>query len=148
MNATLPERQPAGLARVLAASVYDGLLTLAVLFLAGALALLVTGGEAVTPGDPAFRLWLLAAGFPYFGWCWTRGGQTLGMRAWKLVLEGDGGAPVTLGAAALRYLGAVLSWAALGLGFLWLLVPPSRRSWHDRISGTRVLRAEPPAKTR
>jgi len=131
--------RPAGLALVFAAMVYDGLLTLAVAFVATALALVFTGGEAVPAGTPGYRAWLVLACFPYFGWCWSRGGQTLGMRAWRLRLRREDGEPVTPANAALRYLGALLSWAALGLGFLWLL-GPRRRSWHDLVSDTYVAR--------
>ncbi len=42
---------------------------------------------------PTTRLLLLVV-FAYFGLCWTRSGQTLGMRAWRIRLEGaDGGRP-------------------------------------------------------
>jgi len=34
---------------------------------------------------------------------------------------------------------AVVSWLPLGLGYLWILVDPQRRAWHDRLSGTRVV---------
>jgi uncharacterized RDD family membrane protein YckC len=137
-----PSSRPAGLALVLAAAVYDGLLTVAILFIATALALTLTAGEAIPPDTPLFQAYLLAAGFPYFGWCWSRAGQTLGMRAWHLRLQREDGAPPSLADALLRYLGALLSWLALGLGFLWLLAP-GRRSWHDRLSRTRVLRESP-----
>lgn len=132
--------RPAGLALVFAAMVYDGLLTLAILFLATALALVATGGEAIPPGTVIYNVYLVLAAFPYFAWCWVRGGRTLGMRAWKLRLRrSDGGLP-GLRHAALRYAAALVSLAALGLGFLWMLVDPQRLSWHDRLSGTRVLR--------
>jgi uncharacterized RDD family membrane protein YckC len=38
-----------------------------------------------------------------------------------------------------RLAAAALSWLALGLGWLWILVDPQRRAWHDRLSGTRVV---------
>ena len=140
MTGPAPAERPAGLARILAAGAYDGLLTLAILFLATALALITTGGEAIAPATPLYDLYLVVAGFPYFAWCWVRGGRTLGMRAWHLrLVRADGGAP-TARHAVLRYTGALVSWAALGLGFAWILVDTERRSWHDRISGTRVVR--------
>lgn len=131
--------RPAGLGRVLAACAYDGILTIAILFVATAFALLFTGGEAVPPGQPLYKAWLLVCAFPYFGWCWVRGGQTLGMRAWGLRLKGGGDARPGWGQALARYLGALLSWTALGLGFLWILVDRSRLSWHDRLSRTRIV---------
>ncbi len=131
--------RPAGLLLVLAACAYDGLITVAILFAATALALVATGGEAIPPGTAVYEAWLLAAAFPYFGFCWVRG-QTLGMRAWRLRIQGPDGAPPRWPRAGLRYLGALLSWALLGAGFLWMLADPERKSLHDRISGTRIVR--------
>jgi hypothetical protein len=36
-------------------------------------------------------------------------------------------------------LAASLSWAALGLGFLWQLWDPEKLTWHDRLSNTRLI---------
>ena len=33
---------------------------------------------------------------------------------------------------------AILSWAPLGLGFLWQLWDKDKLAWHDRLSGTRL----------
>lgn len=71
---------------------------------------------------------------------WHRGGQTLGMRPWRLRLQAaDGGAP---GRAALwrRYAVGTLSLLAGGLGFWWALFDRDRLAWHDRASGTRPVR--------
>ncbi|MBI3562520.1 MAG: RDD family protein [Gammaproteobacteria bacterium] len=91
--ATLTMAQPdpvniAPLARRLAALLYDGLLLLAVLVFASALLLLVTTHH--TPG-PHYSLWhslyFLSVSYLFFGWFWIHGGQTLGMRAWRLRLQ-------------------------------------------------------------
>ncbi len=67
---------------------------------------------------------------------WTHGGQTLGMRAWRIRLVTPQGQPVSLHQAIKRYLAAILSWLACGLGYIWIAVDPEQRSWHDRLSGT------------
>jgi uncharacterized RDD family membrane protein YckC len=41
--------------------------------------------------------------------------------------------------ALIRFLVAILSWGACGLGVLWILVDKDKRTWHDRASGTRVV---------
>ena len=41
----------------------------------------------------------------------------------------------------MRFAGAVISWLAFGLGFLWLLVDVDRLAWHDRLSGTSLVDA-------
>ncbi len=76
----------------------------------------------------------------FFAGFWTHGGQTLGMRAWRIRLVGRGGGRVSWGQATLRFFAAIVSWLALGLGFLWALVDRERHAWHDRCSGTRLIR--------
>ena len=142
-----PEPQPPGLLRRLAAVLYDSLLLVALLMVITAPLLLLTGGEAIDPHrDPvlewAYRALLLAATVGFFGVSWTRGGQTLGMASWRLrVLREDGGT-LTWADTVRRLAAAALSWLALGLGWVWLLVDPARRTWHDRLSRTRVVLVE------
>lgn len=71
---------------------------------------------------------------------WRRGGQTLGMRPWRLQVVAAGGGAPTRRQLWLRYAVGTLSLLALGLGFWWSLVDRQRLSWHDRASGTRLLR--------
>lgn len=138
--ASLPDSaQAASLPRVLAACVYDALLTLAIVFTAGVAAVFINGGTAVPAADPLFRVFLIVVAFPYYGFCWTHGGQTLGMRTWRIRLIADDDAAVGLRHALMRYLGALVSLCAAGLGFLWILVDRRRRSWHDLLSGTRLV---------
>lgn len=128
----------------LLAMLYD-LLPLAALWMAtSAVMLLLRGGERVVPGSAAAMiefLLLLAVSFAYLGLSWRRGGQTLGMRAWRLYLVNtDGSRPVPWHALLLRYLVAMLSLAAVGLGFVWSLLESNRRTWHDLASGTVMVR--------
>lgn len=130
-----------GLGRRLAACLYDGLVLVAVLMVAAALWVGLARGAA-PPGDWAFRFYLLAVSAAFFGMFWTRG-ETLGMRAWKLRIVGPGGVSPRWGRCLLRFGVALVSWAALGLGFLWVLVDRERLAWHDRASGTRLQLREP-----
>lgn len=147
---SLPQAEPAALHIRLLAIIYD-LLPMAALWMAtSAVMLLVRGGVNVTPNSPAalleFTLLLLVT-FAYFGMSWKRGGQTLGMRAWRLrVVGADGGTSLPWRALCLRYLVATLSLGALGLGFLWSLIDRERRTWHDLASGTALVRMPKPAK--
>ncbi len=129
----------ASLLRRLAAILYDTLLVIALLFLATIPFVAVRGGEPVEPGSsPVYQLALCAVVYLFFVGYWTRAGSTLGMQSWGLRLETvDGGRP-TVSAATLRFLVAIVSWAALGIGFLWSLVDRDGLAWHDRASGTRL----------
>lgn len=129
---------PAGLARRFAAMFYDALLMGAALYAAAIPAVWVHGG-AVPPDDPWFQAWLALVAWFYLAVSWTRGGQTLGMRAWRCRLVTADGGPVGWGRTVARFAAALVSWAALGLGFWWSLADPQRRTWHDRWSGTRLV---------
>ncbi|HEX5339627.1 MAG TPA: RDD family protein [Gammaproteobacteria bacterium] len=135
-------RRPA-LWRRLAAAFYDSLVVLALWFVGTALILPLTHGEAVASSNllavSAYRLYLLAIGFLFFGGFWIRSGQTLGMLAWKVrVVQSGNGARITWKQALLRYLAALLSWCVFGLGFIWSLFDRERKTWHDSLSGTEL----------
>lgn len=133
----------AGLIRRLLAAAYDLLLVASIWLIAGFIALPFSGGKAIAPGETLFHalyiLYLYSVSFGFLGWFWTHGGQTLGMRAWRLrVLQYDGTA-MTWRQALLRFLVAILSWSAFGLGFIWVLIDPQQRTWHDIASATKVV---------
>jgi len=127
-----------GLLRRLAALVYDALLLFAVLFVATIPVLVVTGGQAVGPNQSAFTAWLLGVSYLYLGWCWTRSGQTLGMRAWRMRVRTRNGARLGWGGALARFAAGLVSIGAAGVGLLWVAVDRDRLSLHDRLSGTAL----------
>ena len=160
-----------GLLRRLAAAFYDGLLVGAIVIAGTALALTATGGRALTGTEAGalavvgHRLLLLFLIYLYFARSWTRGGQTLGMKAWRLRALTVAGLPLSWPRAALRLAWAAPLWLAavagtlLGLshrapvwavplGWLPLAISLAPLAWrqpalHDRLSGTRVVRVAP-----
>lgn len=129
-----------GLGRRLAAAAYDAVVILALLMLAGLIALPLGGAGQQALRDPAYTAYLMAVWFVYLAWCWRRGGMTLGMRAWRIRLATGDGAPPGWGACLARFIGALLGAAALGAGWLWCLIDRNRLCWHDRLSGTHPVR--------
>lgn len=121
---------------------YDSVLLAGILFVAATPVVVITGGN--TSADPvsrlAFQLYLLGVIFLFFGWFWTHGGQTLGMRAWRLRAVRADGTPMDWAHAAKRFGFAIVSLAAFGIGFLWMLADGERLTWHDRLSNTRIVR--------
>ena len=128
----------------------------------GLLSQLATGGQLIRTGaEVVIPLWyrplqalVLAA---YFAASWHYGGQTLGMRPWRIRLRtGAGGAlswPQTLGRVVVAAAPLGLLWLApiVGLrGTLWAmllawavwfapaLVDPRRRALHDLLAGTEL----------
>jgi uncharacterized RDD family membrane protein YckC len=68
-------------------------------------------------------------------------GQTPGKALMGVRVVPLRGGKISLWRAALRYLGYYISGAALGLGFLWILVDNRRMAWHDQIARTCVIYA-------
>ncbi|MDR3389278.1 MAG: RDD family protein [Rudaea sp.] len=146
MNDSPPDTAtPAPLHLRLCAGLYDLLPLLGVWFVAGLLALLVTGG-ALDPHRGGHKLVVqslvsgLTAG--YFVLSWARGGQTIGMRAWRLRVVGADGSRLPAARALLRFLVALLSLAALGAGFWWALIDAQKRTWHDMAAHSMMVRLE------
>lgn len=144
MTESAPSSLLPGLLRRLAAMAYDGLLILALAFGVSALMLVASGGRLGHPDRPLWLLWahrisLVASTWAFFAWFWMHGGQTLGMRAWRLRLVATNGGVITWQQTLRRFAGATLSLTALGLGYLWILFDPERRSWHDRLSRTHLI---------
>lgn len=139
--------QNTGLIRRLAAIVYDSLLIGALLFLATTPFIAARGGEPVEIGDNlVYRLVLAIVIYGFFVGFWTRTGRTLGMQSWGLQLETPDGGKPTLAKASIRFFAAILSWIPAGLGFLWQLWDKDKLTWHDRISGTRLVYYPKPGK--
>ena len=138
-----PSLPPAGLMRRLGAILYDTLLLLALLFIATALLLPLTGGQAISR-NPLYSTYLFFICFMFYGWFWTHGGQTLGMRAWKIRIQQRDGTGISWWQALLRFLVAIVSWLALGLGFLWMLADRDKMTWYDRYSETVLVLLKPP----
>lgn len=132
---------PCGLLRRLAVIIYDSAIVLALLMLAALLAMLLGVGQKTALKDPGFTLYLLLVWYLYLSWCWHKGGMTVGMRAWRVRIEDDRGQKPGWGKATIRFLVSLLSAAALGIGFLWSLGDSRKRTWHDILSGTRLVRS-------
>lgn len=144
MPSNHPKMPAPGLLRRLASIFYDSLLLAALWFVVSAAFLAASGGRLSSPDRPlwllySFRGGLLLITYLFFASFWTHGGQTLGMRAWRLKLVGPEGGPVNWTRATLRFAAALLSLAALGLGLLWVLVDREKRAWHDSLSGTQLV---------
>lgn len=115
---------------------YDALLLLAVLFFATAIALPLNSGQAFTSQHILYPLYLLSISFLFYGWFWTHGGQTLGLRSWKMQLVSRSEKAISWKQAFMRFICAIISWLFLGAGFLWILFDKNKLAWHDYLSGT------------
>lgn len=96
---------------------------------------------AKEPGFIAFIVLWLAIAFVYlavFHIVWSR---TPGMRAVKCRVIDQYGANLTVQPALIRALCYGVSLASFLAGFFWILIDGKRRSFHDILSQTHVVRA-------
>ena len=82
--------------------------------------------------------WLVWVGYHVSMWTWR--GATLGGRAVGTRLVELDGKPVDFPVALVRSLAAFLSALPLCLGFFWAAWDARKQSWHDKLSGTLVVR--------
>ena len=125
--------------------IYDGLLLIALWMIAAAVVIVPTGRE-IAPGSSLFQLYLLVIAWIYLAICWRRGGQTLGMKAWRVRLIGNQ-QPISWNATMVRFVVALAALLCFGLGFLWSLFHSRQATWHDLASGTFLL-VEPKKSTK
>ena len=120
--------------------VYDFFIVISLLMLATMLAMFAGFGDQTAMQDPVYTAYLLSIWFFYLTWCWHKGGMTVGMRAWRVKIEDENGNRPGWGKSTIRFLTALLSAAAIGIGFAWALIDSRKRTWHDILSGTRLIR--------
>ena len=138
-----PVRNPL-LARRFAAMLYDLLPLLGLWMLVAALFLLASGGHVDAAHPPvayllALRCALIGVSAAYFTASWVRGGQTIGMRAWRIRVEAVDGSSLPWHRALLRFAIALLSLGLFGLGYLWCLIDREGRAWHDLAAHSRMI---------
>ncbi len=134
------ETKPVGLLKRLLIMFYDAILLLALLFFAS---VIIAVPFEITREHPlylAYIFYIHLVAYLFLGWCWTHGGQTLGSKTWKIKLISDTGNNVTWTQALLRYIGSLLCWMTLGLGFLWCYTNKKRRAWNDMLSKTHLVK--------
>jgi len=149
--------------RRFAATVYDVLAVIAIVMVVGLLAQMATGGRLFDEHGRMLTWWYqplqgLVVG-AYFLLSWMRGGQTLGMRPWRIRVTDADGAPVNGMRGLVRLIVAALPlalvliypltsmkaalWAPV-IGWLVLLLPAwfdgRRRAIHDMVAGTEIRR--------
>jgi uncharacterized RDD family membrane protein YckC len=141
----------AGLIRRLAAIMYDWLILAALWMAAMALALLLVAllnsvgvislanytdhADFITQHKIWFQLYSVFWFFWFYLYFWYKGGQTLGMRAWRLFLVQQDGDAISFKQALVRAVTALL-----GLGNFWLWLRWGKGlALQDQLSNTQVV---------
>jgi uncharacterized RDD family membrane protein YckC len=143
----------AGFFKRFGAIMYDLLLAVAVYMVAGALGFgiftaLVSAGFIDMAGQEMvsdllndtplykgiYQFWIaLCVGVFYISF-WSYGGQTLGMRAWRLKVQHPNGQNLSMVTAAAR-----LVWSLLGIGNLWILINGDKLALQDMMTLSEVV---------
>ncbi len=139
--------------RRLGALFYDCLIVIAIEMMAAGVviaalhALLAMGVFSVAPyadvsdlltnhplWSPVYTLYLAVVWIYFFVFFWTRAGQTLGMRAWKIQVRNADGSPISATQALIR-----LATSGFGLANLTVPFDPKKRGFHDIWAKTQVV---------
>lgn len=140
----------AGFFKRIAAIIYDSLIVVVLAFVVTFINLMVisvlsSNGLLDISGykDPSafinkqwwFKVEVVVAIWFFYAWFWYDGGQTLGMRSWRLKVESDDGTQLTFKRTGLRAI-----YALLGLGNLMVLfTPKNKMALQDKLTKTRVV---------
>ena len=126
----------AGFWKRFAAALIDGILVGIVSGILGA----AFGSNITEPSPERSGLQLLIGIAYYVYFHGSPSGQTIGKKLLSIrVVGADTGGPIGYGAAALRYVGSILSAIPCGLGYLWMLWDSNKQTWHDKIASTVVV---------
>lgn len=113
---------------------YDSLLLIAIFFVITAFAVALNDGEAIT--HPFYLFGMYPIAFLFYFWCWKRGGQTLGMQAWRIKVVNEQDTKLTTSQCVTRYvLGSIL----FGFTYFGALFDPQKRALHDSLSRTKII---------
>jgi uncharacterized RDD family membrane protein YckC len=154
MSSQSSEFSRAGFFRRLAAMIYDSLIAIAIGVCAGLVAVTVLvvllengvldkqgmehSGDTIRQSlwmNIAIQLWCAAWISSFFMWFWKRGGQTIGMRAWRIRIFSTIEQPMGYSRVCWRMLASLL-----GLGTLLVLFDvKNKQSLQDRLAKTEVL---------
>lgn len=130
----------AGICRRLAALAYEAVLLFAIAFITAYLFIALAGTTPVGWLRWFFYAYLLGVCGAYFVFCWVRSGQTLAQKTWGLRVTASDGSLLKVRQSVTRFLLAVVSIGS-GVGLLWAAVDPERQFLHDRLNGSRIVRA-------
>ena len=96
-------------------------------------------GNAIESENLLFQLFLFFIAYFYFCWHWIHGGQTLGMKAWRIVIVDNNDNPCNWAQSSIRFLSSILSWCLFGVGFFMAFLRKDGRCLHDILSKTRLV---------
>ena len=80
------------------------------------------------------NLWIIVP-FLYFGYFWTKSGQTPGMKVWNIKVISQLGSNISWTQALIRFISA-----GFGFSLLWILFDKNNLALHDHLSRSRIIK--------
>ncbi len=117
-----------------ASFLYDCLLLIALFFIITAIAIAFNDGQAIQ--NPVYYLALYLVGFIFFDWFWRHGGQTLGMSAWRIKVEGTQHQSISFSQSLMRYLSGTVLFV---ITLFYMFFNKEGTALHDRLSKTKIV---------
>ncbi|MEZ8027233.1 hypothetical protein A1OW_04160 [Enterovibrio norvegicus] len=87
--------------------------------------------------SPLFTVYVFAVAALFYAFFWTRAGQTVGMKAWKLRVVSEFGGNITFTQSLIR-----MATSCLGIGNLLTLFDRNNRAFQDHFSHSQVIKVK------
>ncbi len=100
-----------------------------------------------TMGALVIGLLQLLINIAYYPYLWgvdnpiTGRGQSIGKMVMGIKIINEDGSDIALGGAVLRWLGYIVSYLVIFLGYVWIFIDDNNQGWHDKIAKTYVVKA-------
>ena len=134
--------KPAGLPRIIGSISYDLIIIIALLLFATTLLFfiyLLFGANPPAPTNTYFRVYLFMIITGYYHGSWLYNRQTIGMKAWNLVLLSEqANKPITLLQSFMRIIGGILGAICFGFGYIYLYFNKQQKTLADSLSNTKM----------
>ncbi|MFT6029261.1 MAG: putative RDD family membrane protein YckC [Oleiphilaceae bacterium] len=148
---TRDDLAPVGVMRRFSAMFYDFILCIALMMVMTGLYMIIANfilgdtykamnDSGQSMHDPLLSSVLFITLYIFFGFFWTKNGQTLGMQVWHIRVQNKDNTSISWKQALLRFLMGTVSWIALGIGHLWPIFDREKRSWQCIFSDTELVR--------
>lgn len=124
----------------LLAIAYDLILLFAVLFFITIVLDILFNPDTIQKSDTLYPSFLFVCIYLYYAWHWVHGGQTLGMKAWRVAVVKNDGAGLDWYTASRRFLLALVSNLIIGSGLVWSIFDPEKLTFYDRYSNTLLIK--------
>jgi len=129
---------PTNIIRRILSMCYDCFIVGALLFCAAIPPVLINQDMILADNNTWFQIYLLIVWAAYFILCWCHGGQTIGMKAWRIHIVNLNDNKPTYQQGLLRFIFAFITILLGGIGLWWAFFQPEKKTLYDIWSHTGV----------